>query len=253
VAKVRVGFFSFTEVTDPSEHGAYNEWHQLDHMPEQFPLDGVVYGQRWVSTPACRRARAVNGAALAPVHYATLYLMADPIDRTLEEFSALGEQLHAVGRFHQHRRAHVSGPLALSSTAAAPRVLVSAEAVPYRPNRGVYVVVRGHDAAASHEGPDSGGGGADHGDELADWMLQVAGVAGVWSFAPAPTLHGHRWRIGNRTVTVGFLDEEPLEVAGALGALVRAVAGGPGRPVEFAGPFEAITPWRWDWFDAEDG
>ena len=61
--KVEVGFFSFTEITDPSEHRAYNEWHQLDHMPEQLPLRGVAYGARWVSTPACtgapgRRRRA---------------------------------------------------------------------------------------------------------------------------------------------------------------------------------------------------
>ena len=55
MAKVRIGFFSFTEITDPAEHRSYNEWHQLDHMPEQFPLPGVVFGQRWVSTPACRR------------------------------------------------------------------------------------------------------------------------------------------------------------------------------------------------------
>ena len=45
--KAAFGFFSFTEVTDPAEHRAYNEWHQLDHLPEQFPLPGVVYGQRW--------------------------------------------------------------------------------------------------------------------------------------------------------------------------------------------------------------
>ena len=35
--KVKLGFFSFTEVTDPGQHRAYNEWHQLDHMPEQHP------------------------------------------------------------------------------------------------------------------------------------------------------------------------------------------------------------------------
>ena len=55
--KVKVGFFSFTEITDPTEHHSYNEWHMLDHMPEQYPLDGIAYGQRWVSTPACRAAR----------------------------------------------------------------------------------------------------------------------------------------------------------------------------------------------------
>ena len=56
--KVKAGFFSFTEVTDPKEHRAYNEWHQLDHLPEQFPLRGIAFGQRWVSTPACAAARA---------------------------------------------------------------------------------------------------------------------------------------------------------------------------------------------------
>jgi len=49
--KIRLGFFSFTEITDPNEHHSYNEWHQLDHMPEQFPLSGIVYGQRR-GTPA---------------------------------------------------------------------------------------------------------------------------------------------------------------------------------------------------------
>jgi hypothetical protein len=108
--KVKVGFFSFTEITDPSEHHSYNEWHQLDHMPEQYPLAGMAFGQRWVSTPACRAARAVDGALLAPVHYVTLYLMTEPIEATLEAFHALGGELRAVGRFHQHRRALVSGP-----------------------------------------------------------------------------------------------------------------------------------------------
>ena len=65
--KAAYGFFSFTEITDPAEHRAYNEWHQLDHLPEQFPLRGIVYGQRWVSTPACRDARAVSDASLDPI------------------------------------------------------------------------------------------------------------------------------------------------------------------------------------------
>src|SRR6185369_13903814 len=108
--KVRLGFFSFTEITDPGEHHAYNEWHQLDHMPEQFPLDGIAFGQRWVSTPACRAARGVSGALLDPIHYVTLYLMTEPVERTLREFYALGGDLRAAGRFHRARRAHLSGP-----------------------------------------------------------------------------------------------------------------------------------------------
>jgi len=141
VNKVRLGFFSFTEITDPREHHSYNEWHQLDHMPEQFPLDGIAYGQRWVSTPACRAARAVSEPPLESIHYMTLYLMTDPVERTLREFMQLGRDLHAVGRFHMHRRARLSGPFPLDGESVAPRVLISAAAVPYRPNLGVYVEV----------------------------------------------------------------------------------------------------------------
>ena len=120
--KVAYGFFSFTEVTDPAEHRSYNEWHQLDHLPEQFPLPGIVYGQRWVSTPACRAARVVSEPDLDPIHYVTCYLMAEPIDETLDEFFALGAELHRLDRFHQHRQAHLTGPFRVRARAGgAPR------------------------------------------------------------------------------------------------------------------------------------
>ena len=141
--KVSHGFFSFTEITDPNAHAAYNAWHQLDHLPEQYPLAGIVYGQRWVSTPACRAARAVNGSALDPIHYVTCYLMSEPIRQTLDDFFALGAELHRLDRFFDARRALLTGPFRAHDAVAAPRVLVSAAAVPYRPHRGVYVVVEG--------------------------------------------------------------------------------------------------------------
>jgi hypothetical protein len=210
--KVRVGFFSFTEITDPAEHHSYNEWHQLDHMPEQFPLQGVVWGQRWVSTPACRAARRVSGERLDPIHYVTLYLMTDPIEDTITEFMAWGRELARRGRFHQHRRALLSGPFELHETAAAPRVLISAVAVPYRPHRGVYVEVD------PIEEPEF----------EAPALCQRDGVAGAWTFANDE----HR-------VTVAWLDEDPLAVSWPT----------PARGALFAGPFETITPFRWDWFD----
>jgi hypothetical protein len=237
MAKVRIGFFSFTEVTDPAEHRSYNEWHQLDHMPEQYPLAGVVYGQRWVVTPACRRARSIESGALASVHYMTLYLMGEPVDETLDEFRALGERLRAVGRFHEHRRSHLSGPFAVTGMLAAQRVLISAEAIPYRPNCGVYVVVR--EAAAG--GPD--------GDGLAEALVGVGGVAGVWTFATSRRYDRHGWHPGHKTITVCYLDGDPLNTAVELGALVRVAVDGGNRPALLAGPLETITPWSWDWFD----
>jgi hypothetical protein len=214
--KVRVGFFSFTEITDPAEHHSYNAWHQLDHLPEQFPLRGVAYGQRWVSTPACRAARAVSGARLDPIHYVTLYLVTDPVEETLTEFQAWGRELYKRDRFHLHRRALLSGPFELREAAVAPRVLISAAAVPYRPHRGVYVSV------------DELEGGVAPLD--LDGLCAEPGVVGAWSFADDE----HR-------VTISWLDGAPLEVAGSL-----AVAD---APTIFAGPFETITPWEWDWFE----
>jgi hypothetical protein len=233
--KVRLGFFSFTEITDPGEHHSYNEWHQLDHMPEQFPLDGIAYGQRWVSTPACRAARTVSEPPLDSVHYMTLYLMTEPVERTLAEFRQLGRDLREVGRFHLHRRAQLSGPFLLRGAAVASRVLISAEAIPYRPNLGVYVEVeelaRGDDAAG------------------AEWVRTVhlpalcaqPGVAGAWSFADEV-----------RRVTVTWLDAPPLDVNDRLAPIVASRRErSPDRTV-FAGSFETITPWQWTWFDGTE-
>ncbi len=241
MAKVQLGFFSFTEITDPTEHRSYNEWHQLDHMPEQYPLAGVVYGQRWVSTPACRRSRAYDDPTLAPVHYVTLYLMGEPVDATLEEFRALGESLSEAGRFHQHRRSRLSGPFSVTGVHAARRVLVSADAVPYRPNRGIYVVVR--------DGRQGRPGETDEDALLAAALLDSSGVAGVWTFAADDRFDGHGWRTGDKTITVCYLDAEPLTVSPALGDIVRGAIGQSSRTALFAGPLETITPWSWDWFD----
>jgi hypothetical protein len=228
--KVSHGFFSFTEVTDPGAHAAYNAWHQLDHLPEQFPLPGIVYGQRWVSTPACRAARAASAPALDSIHYVTCYLMAEPIVQTLDDFFALGAELHRLDRFFEARRAHLTGPFRVRGSAAAPRVLVSAPAVPYRPHRGVYLVV---EELAT--------------DDLAGALLAQPGVAGVWSFSTDPELNSRRWTSGARRVTVAWLDDEPVEVAERVAAVVAGRSG-----VELAGPFETITPGHWDWFEPQN-
>jgi hypothetical protein len=237
--KVKVGFFSFTEITDPSEHHSYNEWHQLDHMPEQYPIRGMAFGQRWVSTPACRAARVVDGPQLTPVHYVTLYLMTEPVQETLEEFHTLGGRLREVGRFHQHRRALLSGPFDIETIAAAPRVLISAEAVPYRPNRGAYVVVEDLPAMPDPVGPAAN----------VERLLEMPGVAGVWTFM-SDEERRLAWRPGRHRVTVCFLDDDPARNSTSLDQVVRQWRPDAGAVVH-AGPLESIIPWRWDWFDAE--
>jgi hypothetical protein len=241
--KVKVGFFSFTEITDPNEHHSYNEWHQLDHMPEQYPIPGMAFGQRWVSTPACRAARVVDGPPLAAVHYVTLYLMTEPVQETLEEFHALGGRLREVGRFHQHRRALLSGPFDIETVAAAPRVLISAEAVPYRPNRGAYVVVEDLPGTSDSVGPPESVGPAANVERL----LHQPGVAGVWTFV-SDEERRMAWRPGRHRITVCFLDDDPTGTSSSLDEVVRQWRPDSGAVVH-AGPLESVIPWQWDWFD----
>jgi hypothetical protein len=196
-----------------------------------------VSGERWVCSPRCREARTVADEALAPIHYLTLYLLAEPLERTLADFAALAARLRAAGRFFDARRARLSGPFAVEARHVAPRVAVSAEAVAHRPTRGLFVVVQDPDAAPP---------------AVAGWV-GVPGVAGVWSFGAVGERPGRGgsdewggapWRPGRHRVAVAFLDEDPLAVAARLGPRVGSLGG-----LRYAGPFEAIVPWQWDWFD----
>ena len=205
-----LGFFSFTEVTDPSAHEAYNAWHQLDHLPEQFTIDGISFGRRWVRSPRCRAAESATSTLLEPFHYLTLYLLRD--EQVIPEFFALAERLRAADRFFAARRTLLSGPFAIVGRWAAPRVAVSPGAVPFRPARGVHVVV----------GPEVDGA------ELVDHH----GVAGAWQFADPE--HG-------RYITVAFVDGDLWQASAALGT---AGAASP----EWAGPLERVDAFRWDWF-----
>jgi len=232
--KVKVGFFSFTEITDPGAHRAYNEWHQLDHLPEQYTIPGIAHGQRWVATPACRAARAAVGDRLEPTHYVTLYLMGPPVEETLAAFGALAKTLWAADRFFEPRRALVSGAFAITGRAAAARALVAADVVPVRPNRGVYVVVE--------EGTGAPAAGT------LEALAALPGVAGAWAFAASPDLAALGWDPGEFRVTVAWLDEPPLSVAPAVEGLLGA-DGVFGGPLAYAGPLETITPWEWGWFD----
>jgi hypothetical protein len=241
VNKVKLGFFSFVEVTSPDAHRSYNEWHQLDHMPEQFPLPGIAWGQRWVATPACQEARLAADPSLAPVHYMALYLMTEPVAETIRDFEDLGSRLAEQGRFHQQRRSHLFGGWHVTEAYAAPRVLISAEAVPFRPHRGVYVIV---------EEPtgELDGWLQDLHRSWAPAVLEVPGVAGLWSFATTARHRNPAWQTGRTRITVLWLDEPPLSVALDAAVAERWAGGAPVRPL-LAGPLETITPWEWTWFD----
>jgi hypothetical protein len=179
--------------------------------------------------------------------------MRAPLEETLRDFYDLAVRLHEEDRFFPYRRALESGPLAVRGTFAAPRVRISAAAVPYRPNRGVYIVVDTPKSDAPEVGPE-GRGAKGNTSQLAGDLLRIAGVAGVWLFGPNGVREPGAASQGSgipleADVTLCFLDEDPVTVASDIADLLELRPEHTDASARLAAPFETVTPWSWDWFD----
>ena len=253
--KIRRGFFSFSMVTRPGAHQDYNAWHLYDHIPENMALQGVVHGQRWVSPPAYAARRPAADAALALHQYMTLYLFEEPVAQAAQAFLDLGPALDAAGRFFKDRKSLMSGPFELVGAQAAPRVLVSPQALPYRPNTGLFVTVDDLPDPSKQADVESWMEAVRTPD-----MLQVRHVAGVWRFRAL-----HTERVGRtapplprgRTICVHYLDGDPLEMLDDFEGRAAHWRSS-GRWPDFGGAcqtllaslYRTIAPdSRFDWFD----
>ncbi|MGQ0431544.1 MAG: hypothetical protein ACT452_03950 [Microthrixaceae bacterium] len=206
----------------------YLEWHGLDHLPEQYRITGMRSGTRWVSTAACRAVRAASTPPSGDVDHVVAYLFADPVDPGLDTFFALGKDLREAGRMPALLPPVELGGYRVADMAAAPRVLVGADVLPWRPHRGVYLLME--DGA-----PSSVAG-----------LLEVEGVAGAWTFAGSASLHDRLAVTEARSLTVLYLDDNPALVGQRLEAPLRERWTAPGAAPLLAAPFVTVTPWAWD-------
>ena len=196
----------------------YIEWHALDHLPEQYRITGMRAGTRWASTPECRSARAVSGSALDAVDHVVMYLFGDPVDAALDDFFALGAQLRGAGRMPLSLPCVELGGYLLDEMVAAPRVLVDASVLPWRPATGAYLLVTGGGAARPE-------------------LVDVPGVAGLWSFVGSGSIHPRLASTAGQRLTVCYLDDDPVAVAHRLRDRV-------GPHALLAAPFEGLTVLR---------
>jgi hypothetical protein len=217
-------FVSMSAREPDGRDAEYLEWHSLDHRVEQYRVAGIRHSLRLVSTPACRAQRAASGARYDAVDHVMAYFFADA--GSMAPFSALSDALTAERR-----------PLALPSVefglydligkVAAPRVVVGADVIPWRPALGVYVVVEE--------------GLAPPGD-----VTDVDGVAGAWwgegTTAQTPFPIDRK----GLQLTLLFLDEEPVGVAGRLRAPLERRWAGRGPVPLLAAPFHVVVPFDWD-------
>jgi hypothetical protein len=243
--RAQMGVFSLARRSPTGHDADYLAWHLLDHQPEQYRIDGVLKGQRWVSTPACRAARRpCSGPAAARfdgVDHVTHYLFGrpvgapgdSPLDDALDDFLALGAELAGLDRYPARLPSVMLANFEVESVAAAPRVRVSPEAIPFRPHRGVYLVL---EPPAPRDPP------GERAQDLAG-LVAVDGVAGAWRFAPG-TRRPDRFDAAGLAVTLCYLDGDPAAVAPALAQAFEGWWRRSGVEPALAAPFETVSvPW----------
>jgi hypothetical protein len=196
----------------------YLRWHSLDHRPEQHRLAGLRGSLRLVSTPDCRAVRAAGDDRYDAVDHVMTYWFADP--GSLGPFMALGRALREAGRMPVRLPSVEVGEYQLAGTVAAPRVVVGADVVPWRPAAGVYLLL------------ERGAAGATR-------LSEADGVAGVWW---ATRADGD----GVTQLTYCFLDDHPVAVAGRLQALLAERWRTGGVRALLAAPFFTVVPDAWD-------
>jgi hypothetical protein len=245
-------FFSFSEIPDRAHHRAYNEWHQLDHRPENLALPGVLYGERWVRTPDCATQHTAR-SPLDSLHYVNVYWFTEPVTEAVRHWAELAERSLHWGRRPDllWARRLLMGFFTTVKGYIDPGVLVSADVLPLRPNRGVYVTATEVTEPAS---PAADAYFAYCDRSLIPDVLTIDGVAGAWTFASDPLLGTNAiapLKAGLR-VQLYFLDLDPVAVAPAIGELTAAAEATHAGHVRdiYRGPLRTIVPWEYDWFDA---
>ncbi len=237
--RVRAAFFNFTPPAPAGDDiSDYLRWHALDHMPEQYQLPGILHGTRWMADDRCRAARMTGTGHLADVGSIVNYLVTEPVQPTHDDFMELGPRLALIGRFPERRPSLQLSMPALLRWYSAPRVQISAEVVPFRPHRGVLVVVEepAGETAPWHSWLH---------DEHYPALLDLPGVCGVWMYGTAGLwrLHAH-CRHDPHYVTVVYLDEDPVGAVGTLSPLLEERWASGAVTPSFAGPLRSVV--RWD-------
>ena len=223
---IRMIFVSMAAREREGRDAAYLEWHSLDHRPEQHRLAGLRQSLRVVSTPACRAARACSDPQYDAVDHVMTYFFAD--GAALDQFNALSGALG--GERRPFRLPSVqSGYFKLAGKVANPKAVAGADVIPWRPAKGVYLLVeRGAESPAA--------------------LTDIAGVAGIWwhegGVSPVPGFAD----TADIQVTYCFLDDDPVVTAGRLRAVLER-RWGEGRSVPLlAAPFHTVVPFEWSRF-----
>jgi hypothetical protein len=202
----------------------YLRWHTLDHRPEQHRLSAVRASLRLVSTPPCRAARAAGQDRYDAIDHVMTYFFSDPSG--LGGFLDLAKALIGADRKLPLLPPVERGVYNVQSKSAAPRVKVGADVLPWWPIIGVYLLL-------------------ERGDAPADRLLDVDGVAGVWSAASLAVDAKMASAKAGQSITYCFLDDDPALIAERLRPALEKRWSDGVEPL-IAAPFHTVVPYEWD-------
>ena len=247
MSTIAAAFFSMTSTPAGGDEDEYLRWHLLDHLPEQYTIPGIRLGTRWRADDALVSLRLVARQELADVRHVMSYLLTEPVEATLTEFVQLGARLREAGRYPHAATPHLLGAYERTSSWSAPSATVTAEALPFRAHRGVYLVVERPPA----DEPVVEHWRAWHEAEHVPALLEIDGVAGVCTFAATERLgqgpeQGERfglpaWDPRGLDVTVIYLDGDVAATASRVAPRVEDRWRGPDVIPHLAGPFRSTA------------
>jgi len=126
---------------------SWNRWYDLEHLPPNVALDGVVQGRRYVATPELQERRtAVPGSPYADglTVFATMYTLTGDPDLVFDRMSDLREELVTKDRMFAEEKKAVreGGVYRLSWAVADPALRVVDRDVPYIEHTGFVMIQR---------------------------------------------------------------------------------------------------------------
>lgn len=222
---VSILFVSMATRHPEGDDAEYLRWHTLDHRPEQHRLSAVRASLRLVSTPACRAERAFSAGQFDAVDHVMTYFFSD-VDG-LEAFNELSSALGGADR-KVALLPHVErGVYDVQTRVAGARIKIGSDVLPWWPARGVYLLLERGDAAAAD-------------------LLDVEGVAGVWSASAREVDRSLATAEAGQHITYCFLDDEPAATATRLRPVLEARWARTNVEPIFAAPFHLVVPHEWD-------
>lgn len=173
---MRVAGLIFAVVdTDAAAVENWNRWYDLEHLPPNIALPGIMSGRRYVATPDLVAARLpdrpLSGFEDGMGLHLTIYLTAGDPTEVIAAMTARRDELEATGRMDGagNRVVRAGDAMTLRWATADPVLLLDEGDVPHIGHTALRVVLRR-------------GGSAEHLERVAADALTVDGVHGVASY-----------------------------------------------------------------------